>query len=76
MLTATHDGGELTVHFTAHAELCDLGVPRSPVWIEPTGVEISALEICGVEVDPAILPEAVQAAILELHEACEFQAED
>jgi hypothetical protein len=75
--TATYNGEEMTIKFTAETERCDYGVDRSPVWdeIKPETVEIESLEILGVEVDPAKLPPDLVEAIRALSAEITFEQE-
>jgi len=75
-VTAFYRGAEIEVDFKARLERCDFGVPRSPVWyeVDPASVEITALSILGVDVDPQTLPDSVLNAILDLADEVEFEA--
>jgi hypothetical protein len=42
-------GSDITVSLTCDFERCDYGVPRSPVWNEPTNVCIDTVDIDGHE---------------------------
>jgi len=69
-VTCKYDDGTIEAHFVAETEATDYGVPGSPTWHEVIDdtIEIHALEILGVDVDPASLPKDLQAIILELAE--------
>ena len=74
-MTATYSGEELNVTFVASAERCDYGVPNSPVWdeVNPDSIEILHFDILGIDVDPRILPQELQAAIYALSNEVEFE---
>jgi hypothetical protein len=50
-------------------------VPNSPVWYEvnPDTIEILHFDILGIDVDPRILPQELQAAIFALSNEVEFE---
>jgi len=73
---ATHNGEELEVVFSATGVLADYGVDRSPTWIEWEDIAIEELTILGHMVDPKILPAELVAAIRELADNLEFEAEE
>ena len=72
---ATYSGEELNVTFVAQTERSDYGVPNSPVWYEvkPDTIEILHFDILGIDVDPRILPQELQAAIYALSNEVEFE---
>jgi len=74
-VTATYNGEELNVTFVASTERSDYGVPNSPVWYEvnPDTIEILHFDILGIDVDPRILPQELQAAIHALSNEVEFE---
>lgn len=74
--TATYNGEELEVAFSASGVLSDYGVDRSPTWIEWEDIEIEELTILGLKVDPKILPDELVEAIRELADDLEFEAEE
>lgn len=73
--TATHNGEELEVAFSASGVLSDYGVDRSPTWIEWEDIEIEELTILGHKVDPKNLPDELVEAIRELADDLEFEFE-
>lgn len=64
----TFNGSEITVSFAAETEKADYGVPGSPVWdeIDPDTIEVTGLEILGVDVNLDDLPADLQSAVLAL----------
>jgi hypothetical protein len=74
-MTATYSGEELNVTFVASTERCDYGVDGSPVWdeVNPDTIEILHFDILGIDVDPRILPQELQAAIFALSNEVEFE---
>jgi hypothetical protein len=74
-VTATYNGEELNVTFVASTERSDYGVPNSPVWdeVNPDTIEILHFDILGIDVDPRILPQELQAAIHALSNEVEFE---
>ena len=76
-LRGTFSGEELEVSFSVQSELTDLGVPRSPTWwqIDPGTTQVEEVTLLGHTLDFAALPEALQAAILELADEVEFAAD-
>lgn len=74
--TATYNGEEIEVAFSATGVLSDYGVDRSPTWIEWEDIEIEELTILGHKVDPKILPDELVEAIRELADDLEFEAEE
>jgi hypothetical protein len=74
-VTATYSGEELSVIFVAQTERSDYGVPNSPVWdeINPDSIEILHFDILGIDVNPRILPQELQAAIYALSNEVEFE---
>ena len=64
--TATHNGEEVYVAFSATGTLSDYGVDRSPTWIEWEDIEIEELTILGHKVDPKILSAELVETIREL----------
>ena len=73
MATATYSDENMTVQFTARMARNDYGVPGSPVWYEPEDIEIDALEILGVPVDPKTLPDALVCNIIDLADYATFE---
>lgn len=71
--TASYQGEEVEVIFRADWQKCDLGVPRSPVWHEPENIEITALTILGVDVDPKAIPADLVNAVHALADEVEFE---
>jgi len=74
--TATHNGEEIEVAFSATGVRSDYGVERSPTWIEWEDIEIEELTILGHKVDPKILPAELVEVIRELADDLEFEAEE
>ena len=74
-MTATYSGEELNVTFVASTERCDYGVEGSPVWdeVNPDTIEILHFDILGIDVDPRILPQELQAAIFAFSNEVEFE---
>ena len=74
-MTATYSGEELSVTFVAQTERSDYGVEGSPVWYEakPDTIEILHFDILGIDVDPRVLPQELQAAIYALSNEVEFE---
>ena len=72
---ATYSGEELSVTFVAQTERSDYGVPNSPVWdeVNPDTIEILTFDILGIDVDPRILPQELQAAIYALSNEVDFE---
>jgi hypothetical protein len=72
---ATYSGEELSVTFVAQTERSDYGVPNSPVWdeVNPDTIEILHFDILGIDVDPRILPQELQAAIFALCNEVDFE---
>jgi len=56
MAQATYNTEEMTIVFSADMDRNDYGVQGSPVWYEPTNIEVDTVEILGVDVDPKCLP--------------------
>lgn len=73
MATATYNGEEITIQFTARLVREDYGVAGSPSWMEPHDIEIDSVEILGHEIDFSTLPEALRAHFLELADDLEFE---
>jgi len=73
--TATHNGEEMDVAFSATGQLTDYGVPGSPRWIEWEDIEIEELTILGHKVDPKILSAELVETIRELADDLEFETE-
>jgi hypothetical protein len=65
----------LNVTFVAQSERFDYGVEGSPVWdeVNPDTIEILHFDILGIDVDPRILPQELQAAIHALSGEVEFE---
>lgn len=60
---------EIFASFTCKMEKDDYGVPGSPVWLNPVGVELTSVEILKVKIaDPSKLPAELYGAIHDLHE--------
>lgn len=72
---AKWEGEELEVVFSCEWELCDYGVPRSPVWYEPTNIRIDDVVLLGWSVDIKKLPEGVLKELYCLSEEVEFHRE-
>jgi hypothetical protein len=66
MATGIVDLENIVVTFTADMVQDDYGVPGSPVWEEPDNVEVAGVEILGVDVPFASLPDALQNEIMNL----------
>jgi hypothetical protein len=66
--TATHytEDDIIWVTFESEGQMTDYGVPRSPVWWEPTEIEVQSLYILGEQQDFDTLSAEVQSAILSL----------
>ena len=62
---------EISVKFSAVMVQSDYGVPGSPTFWEPEGIEIDYVEILGVEVDIKVLPKKLQYALYDLCEEIE-----
>lgn len=65
-VSATYRGDQITAVFNGHIKKDSYGVPGSPVWDVVEDIEIQSLEILGHEVDPAVLPQALQTEIIDL----------
>lgn len=74
MAQATYELEDMVITFEAYMERNDYGVPGSPVWYEPSDVEVVAVEILGVDVDPKVLPKALVNEMLSY--ADEIEAEE
>jgi hypothetical protein len=72
--TVTYEGEEITATFSSVGEMADFGVPHSPVWWEPTDIEVESLFILDQEQDFDKLSAEVQDAILSLVD--EFSGSD
>ena len=66
--TATFNGEEMTIQYAAQG----FKSYRDEV-VEIEGVRVDCLEILGVGVDFASLPDTLQSEILELSDECEFE---
>lgn len=73
----TFSGSEITVSFVTETEKADYGVPGSPVWdeIDPDTIEVTALEILGVDVNIDDLPADLQSAVLALIDEIDMKEE-
>jgi hypothetical protein len=73
-VTATFNGEEIQVSFTAETERTDYGVPGSPVWDEiiPETIEATHLTILGLDVKLSDLPPDLQDAIIALSDEVDF----
>jgi hypothetical protein len=69
--TATLELDRITVVFSADMERSDYGVQGSPVWYEPTNIEVVSVEILDVEVTFKLLPPGLQKAIRDLADEIE-----
>lgn len=74
--TATHNGEDLEVAFSASGQLTDYGVPGSPRWVEWEDIKIEELTILDHKVDPKVLPAELVEAIRELADDLEFETEE
>jgi hypothetical protein len=74
MAQATYELEDMVITFEANMERNDYGVSGSPVWYEPSDVEVVAVEILGVDVDPKVLPKALINEMLSY--ADEIEAEE
>jgi hypothetical protein len=72
--TVTYEGEEITATFSSVGEMTDFGVPHSPVWWEPTDIEVESLFILDQEQDFDKLSAEVQNSILSLVD--EFSGRD
>ena len=74
-VSTTYRGEEIEVSFTAETERTDYGVPGSPVWdeIDPTTIQVSSIEILGLDVKLSTLPKELQDAILDLADGLEWE---
>lgn len=72
---ATYHGEEILVHFTAETTRTDYGVPGSPVLeeVDPSSIEVMAIEMLGCDVKLAALPKELQDAILELADGLDWE---
>ena len=66
--TATHctEDDIICVTFESEGQMTDYGVQRSPVWWEPTEIEVQSLYILGEQQDFDTLSAKVQSVILSL----------
>jgi hypothetical protein len=66
--TATHytEDDIIWVTFESEGQMTDYGVQRSPVWWEPTEIEVQSLYVLGEQQDFDTLSAEVQSAILSL----------
>jgi hypothetical protein len=71
MATATVSTDRITITFSADMDRCDYGVPGSPVWYEPSNIEVVSVEILDVEVTFQLLPPGLQQAIRDLADEIE-----
>lgn len=69
-ITATVETEDMVITYSAETERSDYGVPGSPVWDEIVDVEVTGVEIMGVEVDPKVLPKNL------INDLCEMAPED
>jgi len=81
MQTATYDGEEISVVFSAQDQWCDYGVPNSPRWLEvdPSTVRIESVQILGVGIAQeqlACFPAELILALHALANEVEFTPED
>lgn len=66
--TATFNGEEMTVCYTAQGY-----DSYHTDFVEIDNVDVACMEILGVDVEFASLPDTLQSAILELSNECEFE---
>jgi len=64
MAQATVNTEYMTLVFTAIMERSDYGVPGSPVWYEPTNIELDSIEIMGYPVDLKALPKGLVGELI------------
>lgn len=64
--TLTYKSESITVTFASGGCMSDYGVPHSPVWWEPTDIEVAELYILGEKQDFNKLDGKVKASILML----------
>jgi len=81
MQTATYDGEQVKVTFSAQDFEADYGVPNSPRWLEvdPSTVRIESVEILGVGITEdqlACFPAELILALHALANEVEFTPED
>ena len=77
--TATYQGEEIEVDFSAVGERVDYGVPRSPRWTEWTNPRIEEVRILGVTLTPdeeKALPARLRTEILRLADEVQFETSD
>lgn len=63
---------EITVNFTGRRVPSDYGVPGSPTWNDIEDIEITSIEILGVNVSLDALPANLQTALFELKDEVEW----
>jgi len=73
MAYATYDSGDVRIVYSADLHLNDYGVPGSPTWYEPDGINVVSVEIFGVEVEMGKLPLDLQSTIMDLADEVEFE---
>jgi len=73
-MNGVYRGEELYIAFSANMELCDYGVPGSPVWWEPVDIQAESVEILGIPVPIDSLPDDLQNAIQEISEEVEWES--
>lgn len=66
-------GDDFTATLEATGQWDDYGVPGSPRWVSAEDPRITSVEFLGRDVPPAQLPEAMEAAILELANDLEWE---
>lgn len=74
--TARYSSGDVGVWYSANMERNDYGVPGSPIWYEPQDIEVTMIEILGVEVAFEALPKELQSEVLAMAAECDWEPEE
>ena len=69
--TATHEGEEITVHFTATMVKEDYGKGTTS-WMEPHDIKVDSVSIFDEDIDFDALPAPLQKKIISLAEGLEW----
>ena len=72
--TVTYEGEEIRVTFSTEGSINDYGIEHSPVWWEPTEIEVHSLYILNEPQNFETLSAKVQQSILSL--ADEFDSSE
>ena len=74
MFHARYTSEDIDVMFTAEAEYSDYGVKGSPILCDPNPdtIQIFALTILGVDVDPKAIPADLLDAVLSLTDGLDW----